>query len=671
MDLNAFSSLSLAMTLLSYALLIGAFRGSVKQLKGHYIMLPLVFWASTVTYAQNFDTPRTDVLLIAGAWKVYFFSFFMYQLQSKNRFLLWLPLFLTISSTIVAMSPSGIWPHTYQLFSFLLLGLVLLSLLQLEMCYRECEESQSKLKTLLIGLFVILISDFVWYSDALVKGVFSWNNLHLIVMVLIACLPLLLVGLLGIQRHEIKFSPSRQALFQGGVLILCGVYLLFIGVGSSLLNIIGVENQGDSQLIAIAVLLSPLSLIFASTQLRRHLRVKISKHLFAEQFDYRASWMKFSDLIHKHRGKSPELIGPSLIRFLEHEKGAYVTWRDGRFSEKFSVGLDLDKEFIDIMREMLSTFESDKWIIDRLEILENKEHYSNDVVTFAKKSPVRWYIPVLDDNTAVGFLLLSEQSSESNLWINNWELRDYLSVIAQQTHWFFVDCENAQSLSNQAQLSAFTQTSAFVLHDLKNIEAQVGAVLYNAAKHQSNPAFIDSVFKTIRTIQSRLQKTIGQLGQKKLDATKATATMTKSDTKELLDIWMSMHDFQMVSELVWPLEPLRFLADPEQLSDTCNHLLRNAIDACSKRNSPRIRVVCSSDGDDVKIAIQDNGIGMSPEFIAERLFKPLQSTKGNAGMGLGCFSALQFAKNHGGALHVESLEGEGTTFEILLPLLKD
>jgi signal transduction histidine kinase len=68
------------------------------------------------------------------------------------------------------------------------------------------------------------------------------------------------------------------------------------------------------------------------------------------------------------------------------------------------------------------------------------------------------------------------------------------------------------------------------------------------------------------------------------------------------------------------------------------------------------------------ITIQDNGSGMEEKFIKERLFRPFQTTKGNAGMGIGVYETREYVKSLMGSLSVESHVGEGTTFTILIPL---
>ena len=59
---------------------------------------------------------------------------------------------------------------------------------------------------------------------------------------------------------------------------------------------------------------------------------------------------------------------------------------------------------------------------------------------------------------------------------------------------------------------------------------------------------------------------------------------------------------------------------------------------------------------------------MSEEFINTRLFRPFDTTKGNAGMGIGVFEAKQFFESMAGIIKVESIPQQGTIFTIDLPL---
>jgi signal transduction histidine kinase len=61
---------------------------------------------------------------------------------------------------------------------------------------------------------------------------------------------------------------------------------------------------------------------------------------------------------------------------------------------------------------------------------------------------------------------------------------------------------------------------------------------------------------------------------------------------------------------------------------------------------------------------------MTEKFIAERLYKPFESTK-NGGFGIGAYEARSLAMSMGGQLRVDSRLGKGTTFTLSLPSAQD
>ena len=71
----------------------------------------------------------------------------------------------------------------------------------------------------------------------------------------------------------------------------------------------------------------------------------------------------------------------------------------------------------------------------------------------------------------------------------------------------------------------------------------------------------------------------------------------------------------------------------------------------------------------VRIEVGDNGMGMSEEFVREKLFRPFSSTK-KSGMGLGSYESFQYIRELGGSIDVDSVSGRGTVFTLVLPLFE-
>jgi len=70
----------------------------------------------------------------------------------------------------------------------------------------------------------------------------------------------------------------------------------------------------------------------------------------------------------------------------------------------------------------------------------------------------------------------------------------------------------------------------------------------------------------------------------------------------------------------------------------------------------------------VEIVVEDNGSGI-PQSVIDKIFQPFFTTKPTGqGTGLGLSLSYDIVKAHGGELKVETKEGEGTEFIILLPV---
>ncbi len=113
--------------------------------------------------------------------------------------------------------------------------------------------------------------------------------------------------------------------------------------------------------------------------------------------------------------------------------------------------------------------------------------------------------------------------------------------------------------------------------------------------------------------------------------------------------------------------------DPGQISQVVNNILINGVQAMTKGGTITVSAENVDINDDVDVLkgsyvslmIKDEGTGMN-ESVMKKIFDPYFTTK-DAGNGLGLASSYSIIKNHGGTIRVESIEGEGTTFTILIP----
>lgn len=115
-------------------------------------------------------------------------------------------------------------------------------------------------------------------------------------------------------------------------------------------------------------------------------------------------------------------------------------------------------------------------------------------------------------------------------------------------------------------------------------------------------------------------------------------------------------------------ENLVIMADDAQLKQVLINLIKNATEAMEKVNDPVIRISVKRILHQVSIEIYNSGPAIAPDVV-DKIFVPFYSTKPE-GSGIGLSLSRQIISNHGGQIAVESEEGKGTTFKVMLPVVE-
>jgi signal transduction histidine kinase len=113
----------------------------------------------------------------------------------------------------------------------------------------------------------------------------------------------------------------------------------------------------------------------------------------------------------------------------------------------------------------------------------------------------------------------------------------------------------------------------------------------------------------------------------------------------------------------------RISCSPAQLNQVFLNIIINAAHAMGAREGKGLLVVRTSvEGESVRVDIKDNGTGI-PKHVLPRIFDPFFTTKKiGEGSGTGLSLAYRIIESHGGSIRVETDEGIGTTFSVLLPI---
>jgi CheY-like chemotaxis protein/anti-sigma regulatory factor (Ser/Thr protein kinase) len=126
---------------------------------------------------------------------------------------------------------------------------------------------------------------------------------------------------------------------------------------------------------------------------------------------------------------------------------------------------------------------------------------------------------------------------------------------------------------------------------------------------------------------------------------------------------------RLVTEIARTVGP--FEGDPDRLQQVAWNLVSNAIKFSTRGGTVRVRL--RQDGDQAEIRVQDDGLGIKPEFLPHVFERFRQadssSTRPHGGLGLGLAIVRHLVELHGGSVDVASAgEGKGAAFTVRLPL---
>lgn len=177
--------------------------------------------------------------------------------------------------------------------------------------------------------------------------------------------------------------------------------------------------------------------------------------------------------------------------------------------------------------------------------------------------------------------------------------------------------------------------------------------------------FVGMVDREVARIARIVSRTLELYRPRHEEARRFALQETVLDAIGLLEPKWRGRDVTVMADL--PTEPIHVFLPEANLSQVLFNLLDNAIDASAPGNP--IVVAAQPAGQEVRLTVTDRGPGI-PAAVQARLFEPFWTTKetsGHGNLGLGLPISRQLIEEMGGALELETSEGAGTTFTIVLP----
>ncbi len=219
------------------------------------------------------------------------------------------------------------------------------------------------------------------------------------------------------------------------------------------------------------------------------------------------------------------------------------------------------------------------------------------------------------------------------------------------------------------QFDSFVRISAMLTHDLKNAIEGLSLTVSNMERHFDNEQFRIDAMKGLTNATDKLKAIVARLSRPVSSLSGEHKRPTKTDLVPILKraIAMTAEPVRGQHTIQTNLPDSLFaMADAARIEEVIENLLLNAIEAMNGK-SGTLRIEAGEDVNGAPtFSVSDTGAGMSRSFIENRLFRPFATTKKN-GIGLGLYTCREVIRATGGSIDVQSVEGAGTTFRVVLP----
>ncbi len=542
------------------------------------------------------------------------------------------------------------------------------AMLLLEQLFRNNSEDELwATKHLFIGLGILFAYDFFMYAEALLNRNLDQNLWQARGIVTAMCALLMGISISRTDRNVDEEQPrsvhmSRHVAFHSLTLMASGIYLITMALAAYFIRFLGGNWGGVLQIAFLCASGLGLLVLLFSGRIRAKARVWLSKNFFSYKYDYRLEWLQFTQTLASGNNDIPQNITRAVAQLAKSP--AALLWSAGennRFQLASEWQIPPPAEDIDLTQIAYWLSETE-WLIDLQEWRQAPDIYQNLEVPQGLRDFNRaWLIiPLLFGEKLQGILLLCESDLVRDL---NWEDRDLLKVAGRQAASHLAQYQADQALVESRQFEAFNRLSAYVIHDLKNILAQLSLMVSNAQKHKHNPEFIDDMVDTVSNSVDRMSNLMMQLRSGERNTEERSFRLDEMLGEIIEQCKLRDPAPTFITEA--RDESLTLNCDKDRLQTVFGHLIQNAQDATQKDGEVRVSV--GSSPESIIVEIQDTGAGMDDEFIRSRLFKPFDSTKGLTGMGIGAFESREFIRSLGGDIQVTSTPGVGSLFKVYIP----
>ncbi len=547
--------------------------------------------------------------------------------------------------------------------SMLGLALCAFGLFALEQIHRNTHAGAlSAMRWLGLGVGGVLVAELMICAEALLVGTIPEVLKPVRALIHGLCALAMVRGARRMPEWQLGLSVSRHVAFYVGSILLVGGYLVLMALaGWLMLRYAGqwhpVASVGFALMAALA-----LGLSLFSGGLFKRLKVLISAHFYPHRYDYRVEWMRFTRTLSEPAPDTdvPQRAIRALAQIIGSPSGSL--WRREPDGERYVRAADWPGQgesspSLSVNEPLPVYMLRTGWLVDLAELARKPDLYGNlciDPQPLGMPADAL-LVPLLHIDQLYGWIVLHRAPRQGQL---DFEDRDLLKVAGRHVAAHLAQLDVDARLAEAHQFETYNRMTAFVMHDLKNIAAQLRLISQNAERHRRNPEFVEDAFRTVAAAAARMTKLISQLASGREGGTLQTLDLASCAERAALRCSGNAPVPQVVAE-----ERPSVFADMEHLTAVIEHAIRNAQDATPAGGEIRIEV--GRRGQRPLLAVVDTGSGMDARFLRERLFRPFDTTKGSRGMGVGAFQIREYLRSLGGEVEVQSEPGRGTRFTMI------
>lgn len=483
----------------------------------------------------------------------------------------------------------------------------------------------------------------------------------------IACLAPIL-ALASVRNSDWNLKLSRSVAFRSLSLVAIGGYLVMMVVIATALQIIGGDYARLAQISFLFGTTIGALLLLPSGKFRAWFKVKLAKNFFQHRYDYRTEWIRFTDTIGRPGADSApfhERVVQAIADITDSPAGILLMPDD---AGRLALQSRWNWPTIQVppracTARTISFFQETGHIVEFDALREDKDEQCDvsAIPEWMINDPHTWTaVPLVHFDRLAGVILLARPRINRTL---DWEDLDMLRIVGRQVASYLAEAKSQESLSEAQRFDEFNRRMAFIMHDIKNLVSQLSLLARNAEKHAENPEFQRDMIATLQDSAKKMNDLLARLSQH---------NKAKPEDPQPIKVVKLLQSTIEKKRLIHAVETnhiddLTVLADPARVDQILGHLIQNAVDA--SEDGQTIQLNARRRDLSVAIEVLDSGHGMSSEFIRSQLFKPFASSK-EGGFGIGAYEARQLAIAMNGRLEVESTEGVGSRFTLILPLAK-